>query len=293
MSQIACVGIGAAFAVLALLPWLVTGMRLPLQNLWAVQTLPQDMPVALLPLSQYAITQILALLVVGYSSAGVLLRAIRPRLPRGAVPAVAGGALAVHVIVSVQALKAVAAGLSERTASDVYLAALVAVVTASVLVGLLVLRLITAPSRAAAVIGLSLFALIATMWLGSLLASLSTAGEGPSSTFEVLRWVPAVLVGAAIAWGGHGTPARVIASIVSLLLLWLVPAAVTALTSAVGSRVLLPYPREMAAYGMEVLRAAMFDSALVLPPLLVALSVAGAGIALQQLLQRRVVHHGA
>ena len=291
VSLTACIGSGAAFAVLALLPWLVTGMRLPLQNLWAAQTLPQDMPIALMPLSQYAITQVLAILVVGYGSAGVLARAIRPRLPRGAVLGLAGGALAVHLVVAVQALTTVASGLRERTASDVYLAALVAVVVASVLIGLLVLRMLTAPSRAAAVLGLCSLGLVGASWLESLLTALSTvSGEGPSAAvFPVLRWVPAVVVGATIAWGGCGTTARSAPSVLGLLLLWLVPAALTALSSAVGSRVLLPYPREVVSYGLEVLRAATFDSALVLPPLLLALVIAAAGIVARRLLGRPVV----
>ena len=56
---------GAGSAVVGLLPWMITGMRLPLQNLWASDTLPKSMPVALLPLSNYAVTLIAGLLVTG------------------------------------------------------------------------------------------------------------------------------------------------------------------------------------------------------------------------------------
>lgn len=208
MNRLACVGIGVAAAVVALLPWLVTGVRLPLQNLWAVQTLPEDMPIALLPFSQYAVVQIFSLLVVGYGAAGIVVRALRTRLPRRAVLTVGAGALSVHLVATVQATRAVASGLAERTASMVYLVALLAVVAAAVLTGLLVLRLITAPPRAGAVIGLSLVALVAGPWLADLLMPLGTApGEVRSSVLNlVVRWVPAVLVGAAIAWGGQRTP---------------------------------------------------------------------------------------
>jgi len=295
VSRLACVGIGVAAAVVALLPWVVTGMRLPLQNLWAVQTLPEDMPIALLPFSQYAVTQILSLLVVGYGAAGIVVRALRTRLPRRAVPAVGAGALAVHLVATVQAAWTVASGLAERTASTVYLAALLAVVAAAVLTGLLVLRLITAPPRAGAVIGLSLVALVVGSWLADLLMPLGSApgGAAPSVLNLVVRWVPAVLVGAAIAWGGHGTRGRVFAAVGSLLLLWIVPSAFAAVTSAAGSRVLLPYPSEMVDYGLEVLRAAMFAPELVLPPLLVALVVAAAGITLHRLLGRRLANDEA
>lgn len=206
--------------------------------------------------------------------------------------AAAAGALAVDVVAGVQALTTVAAGLSERTASDVYLAALVAVVVAGVVAGLVVLRLVTASARAAAVVGSTLVALVTGTWVGELLAPLA-AVAGPSSALVAERWVPALLVGAAIAWGGLGTAGRTAASVLGLLLLWLVPAAATAVTSAAGSRVMLRYPSELAASAVAVLRAALLDSALVLPPLLVALVVAVAGTALQRLLRRRVVVRGA
>ncbi len=293
VSRLACVGIGVGAAVLALLPWVVTEMRLPLQNLWAVQTLPEDMPIALLPFSQYAVTQILSLLVVGYGAAGIVVRSLRTRLPRQAVLAVGVGALAVHLVATVQAAWTLASGLADRTASTVYLAALLAVVAAAVLTGLLVFRLITAPPKAGAVIGLSLVALVFGSWLADLLMPLGTAPGGAASSVLnlVVRWVPAVLVGTAIAWGGHGTRGRVVAAVGSLLLLWIVPAAFAAVTSAAGSRVLLPYPSEIVDYGLEVLRAAMFAPELVLPPLLVALVVAAAGITLHRLLGRRLAHN--
>jgi hypothetical protein len=101
VNRLACVGIGVAAAVVALLPWLVTGVRLPLQNLWAVQTLPEDMPIALLPFSQYAVVQIFSLLVVGYGAAGIVVRALRTRLPRRAVLTVGAGALSVHLVATV------------------------------------------------------------------------------------------------------------------------------------------------------------------------------------------------
>ena len=134
---------------------------------------------ALLPLSQYDLGDVLSLVVVGYGTAGVLVRALRPRLPRGAALAAAGGVLVVHLIVATQALTTVASGVRERTASDVHLAALVAVVVVSVLVGLVVLRLIVAPARAAAVVGLSGPALVTGTWLAALLMTL---GGGPGTS---------------------------------------------------------------------------------------------------------------
>lgn len=67
------VGIGAV--AIGLLPWLVTGLRLPLQNLWAIDTLPEQMPRVLLPFSQYFLGQILSMLILGLGIAGLAVRA--------------------------------------------------------------------------------------------------------------------------------------------------------------------------------------------------------------------------
>jgi hypothetical protein len=62
-------------ALVGLLPWLITGIRRPLQNLRATSTSPESMPVALLPFSQYALTLIVGLIVTGSAIAGVVARA--------------------------------------------------------------------------------------------------------------------------------------------------------------------------------------------------------------------------
>ena len=79
-------------------------MRLPLQNLWAVDVLPDRMPVAWLPFSQYSVTYVLALLVVGSAVAGIAARALRDRLPRAAPASIAAGLLFVQIVASVQAV---------------------------------------------------------------------------------------------------------------------------------------------------------------------------------------------
>ena len=289
LGRVACAGLGVAAAVLGLLPWLVTGMRLPLQNLWATPTLPADMPVALLPFSQYAVTSIVALVVTGYGATGLVVRALGARSPSRAVLAAGAGASAVHLIAAVESTAAVASGLAERTASSVYLAALVVVVVVAVLTGVLVLRLVTARSRAAAVVGLSVLALVLGPWSASFVAPLGAVpGEVASwALTRVLRWVPAVLVGGAIAWAGLGTRRRVAAATGAVLLLWTGPAAATAVTSAAGFRLLLPHPAELLAYGIQVLQAALLQPEVVVPPVLVALAVAAAGVWLRRVLAGR------
>lgn len=128
---------GAGAAVLALLPWLVTGMRLPLQNLWGRVVAPDRMPVALLPLSQYAVALLFGLLVGGWALAGILGRFTAGR-SRGTaarwrrVAVLGAGVLAVDCLAAGQALPVDAAGLTASSESTIYLAGLVAVVAGSV-----------------------------------------------------------------------------------------------------------------------------------------------------------------
>ena len=284
-----CLVVGAGTATAGLLPWLVTGLRLPLQNLWAAQTRPEQMPLVLLPFSQYAIILLIGVLVPGGVAAGLLARAVRAHLSRWGAAAVLAGALAVQVLALVQTTRVVRAGLQDRSESLLYLAVLVCVATLSVVVGVLAGILVAGAPPAAAVVGLSVGALALGPWLRGLLVPFGTVDVAPATIALVsaLRWVPPVLVGAAVAWSGLRTVGRVAAAVVGLLLVWLVPALTTAISSSAGSRVLAHRPTEMARYAAEVLVAAATTPALVLPPLVVTVLVAGAGILGRGLRARR------
>lgn len=288
-----CPLIGAGSAVFGLLPWLVTGLRLPLQNLWATETASDQMPLVLLPFSQYLITLIIVVLVLGAAVAGICARVLRPRLPRWSVPAVAAGVLVVQVVALVQTTSVVGAGLSDRRDSGFYLAALVAVSILSVVVGTLVLGLIAAAPKAAAVIGLSIAALASGPWLESLVAPDFSFVYSPTTLqlLDVVRWAPPVLVGAAIAWSGLPTVGRVAAAGVGLLLLWVVPALTDAIESAAGTRVLARNPTGMARHASEVFNRALTTPELVLRHLLVAVVVAAVGILGHRILGAHLAPH--
>ena len=108
--------IGCLSGVLGLAPWLITGATLPLQNLWESDVLSADMPVSLLPVSQYFAIRILALLVVGGAIAGLAIRLLRPRLGVRAWTAAAGVAL-VHCVALLQSFAVVADGLGMTNGS--------------------------------------------------------------------------------------------------------------------------------------------------------------------------------
>ncbi|GAA1789821.1 hypothetical protein [Agromyces lapidis] len=278
--------IGVAAAVIGLLPWLVTGMRLPLQNLWASDTMPENMPLVLLPFSQYRLSVIASLLVVGAAAAGITARALRGRSPHGGFALLLFGVLLVDVVAIVQTATIVGAGLRDDTWSQIYLTAVLAVAILALLVAVLVLWLIARAPRAGAVIGLAIAAVLVSGWLHLLLAPEPAFAGEPAWLWTAVRWVPAVLVGAAIAWGGVGTIGRVIAALASLAILWIGPALITAVSAAAGTRVLAREPAEMLDYGRRVFELALTDPALVVPPLVVAVCVAGVGLIGRALLGR-------
>lgn len=283
----ASLAIGLGSGLFGLLPWILTGMRLPLQNLWAVGVLPDEMPVAWLPFSQYSVTYVLGLLVVGSAVAGIAARALRDRLPRAAPASIAAGLLFVQIVATAQALTVVGAGLRGGSEASVYLGSCVAVAVLGIGGGLLGFALVARGPRPGAVIALTFAAIASGWWISGFLASFGPQSSLPSALAPVVAWIPPVLVGAAIAWGGIRTAGRIVAAVVSLLLLWLVPALVTGVQSAVGSRALLRSPLDLIDYGWAVFTAAATMPELVLPRLVVAIVVAAAGIGAGELLRRR------
>jgi hypothetical protein len=263
-------------------------MRLPLQYLWASDTLPDDMPVVLLPFSQYALTLIVGIVVVAYAAAGIVARAMATRRGSRALLVLAGTIAGLHLIAIVQTAIVVFDGLSDRAASVLYVAALVALSVVAVLVGVVLLRVIARGSHAAAVVAFAVAALAAGFWLSGLLAPLGRLpGELQYLLLPLADRIPAVLVGAAIVWGGIRSAGRIVAAIAALAILWVGPALATAVSAAVGSRILLPYPLEMLDYGWGVFRQALVLPELVIPRLLIAIVIAAIGLAVREVLARR------
>ena len=282
--------IGAASAIIGLLPWLITGMRLPLQNLWATAAPPAGMPIVLLPFSQYSALLIVAMLLIGATIAGIVGRAMPARHPGPALVALMGGVLIIQAIATVQTAVTVSKGLREGTASTIYLAALVGGTVAAILLGVAVLALIARAPKAGAVIGVSIAAIAFSSWLSGLVFPINgivTASPLTTVLGQVVRYVPAVIIGVTIAWCGINTVGRVIASIASLLLLWVGPTLVTAVSAAIGSRVLAQYPAEMLDYGVQVFRSALGMPELWLPTLALAIAVAVVGLVALRTISKR------
>lgn len=280
--------VGVAAAVLGLLPWIVSGMRLPLQNLWAADTLPARMPLAFLPLSQYTVVSIVALLVVGPAAAGILVRATRARWNEPVLWALVAGVLVVQLVAAVQAVVVVYGGLQERLESAFYAVALALVVLVGIVLGAVVLVLVSRSPRAGALVGLALASPLGALWLAMLLTPQGSGLLVGGFASGIVRWLPAVFVGVAIAWCGVRTPGRIVAAPVSLALLWLIPVLITSMTAAVGSRVLADRPDDMIDYAAGVFRMAALAAEVSLPPLILGIVVAVLGLVLRNTTLRLV-----
>jgi hypothetical protein len=250
------VGIGAA--VLGLVPWATAGMRLPLQNLWAEGTMPEQMPLALLPFSQYALGFIVSIIVTGSAIAGGILRWRGARVPRFGLAATLGGVLLVQLVALAQTAVTVTGGLAESGAATVYVVALVGGTLAAIALGVLVLLLVARAPAPGLAIALAVVAVVVgTSMSGAVLPFGLVVFESHDLARAVVQWIPAIGVGVAIAWSGFATVGRAIAAAGSLLLLWLGAAAFTAINAAAGTRVLAGYPAEMAEYAGQVLTAVL------------------------------------
>jgi hypothetical protein len=283
--------VGVTTAIVGLLPWLITGFRLPLQNLWAVAAMPDQMPRALLPFSQYAVTLIFALILAGSALAGIVLRVLLARHPllpaRPRVVATVWGVVVLHLLATIHTATTVSARLRPDSSSNIYLAVLVAVTLLSIAVGILVLVLAACARVPLAAVALSFAAVALGPWLDSLALPPNGAyTDTISMRLSIVRWIPAILVGCVAAWSGFGTAARIAASVTALLFLWAGPAALTAISAATGTRVLATRPAEMADYALNVFTLSLAERSS-LTPLLVAAVVMALGIAIRWMSLRR------
>jgi iron complex transport system permease protein len=295
--------VGVAAAVLGLLPWIVAGLRLPPQNLWAEDVAsPADMPIALLPLNQYTAALLAAVIVVGGGAAGVAARILRPRLPRAGAWLVVAGLVVAQAAALVQTARVTADGLGmddpqpagvDRTGAviseaQVYLVAFVAgTVAAIALAAVVALVLALAPAGVAVVAAAVPAVLLATWVSGAVPPTEAWSSPVAPVLTAVARWVPPVALGLAVAATGLRGAGRIVGSVIAVVLLWVGSAVVIAVSSALGSRALLRYPLELADYAGAVFIAALGSPARVLPELAVLLAVAVVGAVVVRRRQRR------
>ena len=306
----AAIGVGAVGALLGILPWLLQGARLPLQLLWTSPVVDaQQMPLALLPFSPFDATTLAGLLVAGAVLAGGAVRLLRTRLPRRAPLLALGGALLVQLVAIVQSAVATGSGLSMDAPSgaggtgaqvsdaQIYLVALVLGCLVSVVVGGVVLLVVAAAPPAVAVVGAAAGAVALGPWLTTFVPPTSddmfSYGPGATTALAVLRWVPAVVTGAAIAATGLRSVGRIAGAVGALVVLWSGTALVTGLAAGLSTRVLLEYPLDLALFGAQVFVSALGPAGVGLSLAGVAALVGAAGALLLRSARRRRDDEGA
>jgi hypothetical protein len=260
--------VGLLAVLVGLLPWLVTGARLPLQNLWTQQTLPDDMPRALLPVSQYHVSTIAALLIVGGAVAG-LAAGVLARRGRTTPTAVLLGVATGAVVATWQAFAVLRDGLgltgiADRRAAVYWMGMLVGTIAAAVL-ALVAGRLLSRSTVTPVALGLVLVAVPLGSWAGVWLSTVGGPGGAPTWTGQVVRWLPAALVAGALGWCGLQSAGRVAVWVVGAFVLWAAPLLITAATSALGTRAFRGDPRQTIDQGLGVLRSAAASGVTVAP----------------------------
>ncbi|MFB7249295.1 hypothetical protein [Microbacterium sp. NPDC056234] len=254
--------IGVAGAVLGLLPWVVAG-TLPLQNLWATEVMPEAMPFVLLPLSQYSVTMLFSLVLLGGVFAGVAVRVARRRRALSLWPAALGVAF-VHVFAALQSFLVLAGGLglaggSAGSRAVLYFGGLLGGTIVAALMAQLGLWMTSRSSVAMSPFGIALaavpFAGWVTRWFGAFAGPM-----GPPPFISLVGyWLPAIIVGAALVWCGVRPPSRLVVWTVALLSVWVVPALFTAIGYGLGMRVLQGNLADMAEASVQLFPLALAE----------------------------------
>lgn len=277
--------VGAVAAVAALLPWLLTGGRMPLQNLWS--EIPADIPFVLLPFHPYTATLTAALLLVGAAAAGIAGRGLGARWTRGGTLLLIGGVLLVQGAAVIQGALTTRATLPDRSDADLYMTALTVGTVLALLVGLGILALIAHAPRAGAIVGLAVGALAAGTWLAAVIVPFGSVPQEVPALLPLVQWVSPVLAGAAIAWAGIGSAGRLVAALSAVVIVWVGPAVLTGVGYALGSRVLWNDPAGMIDGAIQVFGLALLTPELAWRPIVACLLAAAIGLGIRALVARR------
>lgn len=280
-------GVGILAAALGILPWLIGGGTLPLQNLWVADTPWNDMPFALLPVSQYEATTIFVLLLMGGVFAGLAVHIIARRRTFAAWPA-ALGLFAVQLVAVVQSYTVVSNGLGLTNSLDrrtfVYFAGMLGGAIVALVVAQAAFWIASRRAIGPVALAIGLAAVPFAAWLSEATHSLIGASGIPMPALTALHWLPAVIAAAALVWCGVRPAKRIAVWVAVLVGVWVIPALFTTIQYGLGMRVLHGDLREMASASGQVLPLALGEQ---LVPALVALALAVIGTVIVELVRRR------
>ncbi len=251
--------IGLLGVAISLLPHLLSGARMPLQNLWIRTTAPENMPFSLLPLSQYYLLQLVGILAFAATFTGCLAHFTFPARRRSvALGATLGVALGLLVAIA-QSFWALAQGLgigaSAKNLENLYFWGLLIGILVFSTIAVFTTHVFVHGSPTLSAIMWALVAVTLTSWALSWATITGPLTGDPTMYGYVQRFLPAVIIGLALAWYGWRPLARLLVWVLDLALLFFIPITATAIQSAAGMRVLKGQVNEMLAYGSEVFRA--------------------------------------
>ncbi len=244
------VSVGMVCGIVGLLPWLIQGAQLPLQNLWADQTMPDDMPMALLPFSQYYLGVLAGILVIPWLLAGIVARGRTLKGTAQRLVTLAMGVVVVQLLALAQTSVAVGTGLrftaGRGVYSFLYLLGLVGGSCLAMGLGVMIFLLLARANRTDAVLGLGMAAVVVSPWA----RELSLAGQFTelytNEGYVLGAWVAAAFIGLMIGWNGVWPARALLTSAASVAIWWIGRAVLWGLQGAVGSRSSLGRPVEMA-----------------------------------------------
>ncbi|MCI1018684.1 hypothetical protein HWD99_08625 [Microbacterium sp. C5A9] len=277
--------IGVGGGILGLLPWILGGARLPLQNLWVIATMPDAMPLVLLPVSQYYVIVLFAIVLLGGVFAGLAVRLVARRRALAVWPA-ALGVLAVHALAIVESFGMTATGLAlgSDIQAVVYLVGLLGGAIAATLLAQLAFWMTLHRSDGIAAFGVALAAVPFGEWVGRWFLAFTGEVFPPVFLPAVVQWVPAIVVGLALVWCGVRPLRRLLVWVVSLLVLWLLPAVLMSMLYALGSRVILGDFAEMATAAVRIFPALLAEDGVL--PVVAALVIGIVGTVVRMLVGR-------
>lgn len=246
--------------VVGALPFLLTGLRLPPQNLWHTSQPPETMPLVALPFNQYFIAFLVAITVIG-GVAAALTGMASPSDERGPAvrAALGGGALAAVVSLSQTGI-VVWSGLERSGRATVYFGAIVAVIVLGSVLGLVVGHAVVRGRPGTRAVAIAFVSVLLNWWLGMiLLVQRSIGSELWQAVDNAIPWVTAVVAGIGLAFCPPRSRRAAGAWVMALVVLWVGPALIAALGYVAGSRAMLAHtpPREWLEAGWDVFRAAL------------------------------------
>jgi hypothetical protein len=214
--------------VVGALPWIVSGLRLPISDAWPSLP-PGGTPRVALPFGEYAFQPLALVGVIGGAAAVAVSLLTRPGTRRPRLIAAGGGLLGLAVAL-VQTVAVVRGALGPRAEARLLVVALVAVALVAAVLGLLAGAGLVARRGWAWVLGAGLVAALVGPWVNDLVHR-GPASDGSWTSFVTQwhMWLGGALLGLALAVAGLRTMGRLVVWIGALAILWVVPAALTAL----------------------------------------------------------------